>query len=632
MNVRPSSFLLLLVLSAALFGLPMARPAHAAELTVCPAGPPTCGYSTVQEAVDAAGSGDTIKVAEGIYTGVSSHGSHTQVVYINKRITIRGGYTTAFSEPPDPVVHATTLDAQGQGHVVYIPYVGNSALLTLDGLRLTGGYASEAVSGDDTGGGLRVDGTGGDRVVVRNCWISGNTAQGGGAGGIAVDFDRLELVDSTVISNSGTGLILWQSDSPVLTGNTIAGNSAGGGSILSTSYGNGLTIQGNDFTDNAGNGLYLNTIDSDGGHDIISGNTFAGNDRGLFADSIYGTILQIYGNTFYDNTNNNNCYTHWDIYGGGIRLQGGNAEVLNNAFTENYACYGGGISVGNGSGNAVLIQGNVFLSNSTGPGMGGAIHLEGDGNTTIVQGNLLSGNQAHDGGGLSIDVGAQPTVRRNVMAGNHVAGYGGALLCSSCTVTLEQNRITGNSAGTGGGLAFSWPAVLVPQTVSVLTNNLIADNSAATGSGVMITSSHLVLIHNTIAHNLGSAGVYLAQDLPTSAVLTNTILVSHSVGIQVTGGSASLEGTLWGDGAWANGTDWLGSGILTGTINLWGDPRFVDPAGGNYHIGQDSDALDGGDATGVLSDIDGDRRPNGAGPDIGADEWAWRGYLPLVEK
>jgi parallel beta-helix repeat protein/predicted outer membrane repeat protein len=590
-------------------------------------------YAALQAAVDAASSDDTILVAEGSYTGVSSHGSHVQVVYINKRITIRGGYTTAYAEPPDPVAHPTTLDAEGQGHVVYIPYLGSYAHLTLDGLRLTGGYASEAVSGDDTGGGIRADGTSGDMVTIQNCWIGDNTAEEGGAGGIAFDFTEIELVDSTVISNTGTGVILWQSDSPVLSGNTITGNSAGGVSILSAAYGDGLVIQGNAFIGNAGNGIYLSDIDSDGGNDIISSNTFDGNDRGLFANSIYGTILHIYGNTFHNNTNNNNCYAHWDIYGGGIRLQGGNAEVLNNTFTENYVCYGGGISVGNGGGNAVLIQGNTFLSNSA--SMGGAIHLEGDGNTADVQGNLISGNQAHDGGGLSIDVGAQPTVRRNVMTGNQVAGYGGALYCGSCTVTLEQNRITGNHAGTGGGLSFGWPAVAIPQTVSTLTNNLIADNSAATAGGVMVKGSRVALIHNTIARNLGGAGVHVVNDyFSAAAVLTNTILVSHSVGIQVASGSASLQGTLWGDGAWANGSDWVGT-VVTGTVNLWGDPLFVAPGSGDYHITAGSPARDWGVDAGVSRDIDGEGRPHPDTniPDIGADEYHLddlRVFLPLV--
>mgnify|MGYP002064416744 CR=1 FL=1 len=39
----------------------------------------------------------------------------------------------------------------------------------------------------------------------------------------------------------------------------------------------------------------------------------------------------------------------------------------------------------------------------------------------------------------------------------------------------------------------------------------------------------------------------------------------------------NFDGTLWGSGAWANDTDWAGDGTIdTGTVNLWGDPDFVD--------------------------------------------------------
>ena len=111
-------------------------------------------------------------------------------------------------------------------------------------------------------------------------------------------------------------------------------------------------------------------------------------------------------------------------------------------------------------------------------------------------------------------------------------------------------------------------------------------------------------------------------------VLTNTILVSHSVGIYVeSGNTARLEATLWGSGAWANGSDWGGDGsITTGTVNLWGDPAFVNPDAGDYHIGSGSAAVDASLDAGIGEDIDGDARPldgDGDGADefdIGADE------------
>ena len=51
-------------------------------------------YASIQAAVDALGfsSTDEIRVAQGTYTGVSARTGITQVVYLSRTVTIRGGY------------------------------------------------------------------------------------------------------------------------------------------------------------------------------------------------------------------------------------------------------------------------------------------------------------------------------------------------------------------------------------------------------------------------------------------------------------------------------------------------------------------------------------------------------------
>jgi hypothetical protein len=64
-------------------------------------------------------------------------------------------------------------------------------------------------------------------------------------------------------------------------------------------------------------------------------------------------------------------------------------------------------------------------------------------------------------------------------------------------------------------------------------------------------------------------------------------------------------------------------------LNLGGSPTFTatNPVSGNaqldatYHLQNGSDAIDAGVDAGVTDDIDGDVRPIGNGPDIGADEF-----------
>ena len=58
--------------------------------------------------------GEVIKVAAGTYDDINDYGGLAQIVYLEKSITIQGGYTPAFTEPPDPEANATTLDAGGK--------------------------------------------------------------------------------------------------------------------------------------------------------------------------------------------------------------------------------------------------------------------------------------------------------------------------------------------------------------------------------------------------------------------------------------------------------------------------------------------------------------------------------------
>lgn len=72
-----------------------------------------------------------------------------------------------------------------------------------------------------------------------------------------------------------------------------------------------------------------------------------------------------------------------------------------------------------------------------------------------------------------------------------------------------------------------------------------------------------------------------------------------------------------------------------GAANFCADPRFRHPAWGtigDYHLQADSPAIDAGIDIGITTDIDGDPRPWGPAPDIGADEFVpGRSiYLPLV--
>ena len=74
------------------------------------------------------------------------------------------------------------------------------------------------------------------------------------------------------------------------------------------------------------------------------------------------------------------------------------------------------------------------------------------------------------------------------------------------------------------------------------------------------------------------------------------------------------------------------NGTIVSTRGYAGEPDFVSPDAGDYHIGENSAAIDLGVDAGVTQDKDGLPRPQGAAPDLGAYEFTKRYtiYLPLV--
>jgi hypothetical protein len=81
-------------------------------------------------------------------------------------------------------------------------------------------------------------------------------------------------------------------------------------------------------------------------------------------------------------------------------------------------------------------------------------------------------------------------------------------------------------------------------------------------------------------------------------------------------------------------------GEIVSNDNLKTDPRFVNPASGDYRLGPGSQAIDAGLDVDVTVDLDGTDRPQDEGFDIGAYEFSGAAnsggdftvYLPQVVK
>lgn len=355
--------------------------------------------------------------------------------------------------------------------------------------------------------------------------------------------------------------------------------------------------------------------------------------------------------------------------GGGLYAITATVTLSKAQVFSNTAHHGGGAFFYNSPG--ATLRGNVIISNTT-DNLAAGLYFRNSPGAELTA-NTISNNFARGSGGMQnyggarFENSANVTLTHNIISGNHADNQCGGICFTSGShnATLVGNDIIGNSAGTpghvnsaGGGLSFitSKGANLIDNTITdnssntfggglylersdvTLTNNVIVDNritvnTSFTGSGSALYSagSSPRLLHTTLARNSGGdgSGVYVTDVFGSfsTVALTNTILVSHALGITVTAeNTATLNGVLW----YGNAANYGGSGTITATNPYTGDPAF---AADGYHLRPFSKAIDQGVDAGVIRDIDGQPRPYGAGYDLGADEyWPSRTsiYLPLI--
>jgi hypothetical protein len=216
---------------------------------------------------------------------------------------------------------------------------------------------------------------------------------------------------------------------------------------------------------------------------------------------------------------------------------------------------------------------------------------------SAFRGNSVTANQAWGAGAfVSTLDGAWARIEDNEFSGNRTEGreYSGAagldaIAGPGSAIEVAGNRIEGNRAGANPCCAVSLgtsrldpPGPGVPRVTA--ERNVVQDNEVGLGAQVDVS--------------VGSVGVLQLRD------------------------SVVAKGS--GDGIWTS-TDL--EGVFTETNNLAGvDPRFVDAAAADYHLGPASPAIDAGEnappgGLGPL-DIDHTARLQGARVDIGADEVA----------
>ncbi|MCE9613036.1 MAG: hypothetical protein K8T26_02085 [Lentisphaerae bacterium] len=178
---------------------------------------------------------------------------------------------------------------------------------------------------------------------------------------------------------------------------------------------------------------------------------------------------------------------------------------------------------------------------------------------------------------------------------HNVGRYGSAIGQWTATLTVENSLFVGNTNITfvnqGGAI---WTRAR-PCTATIVNCTFAENATAAT---------------------LGGAPQYnndLFKSASCALVIRNTILASGGPGRNYSPINAGANITY---------SDVLTNGVpYAGTGNILAEPLFMNAAGGDYRLQAGSPALNGGTAIGApQDDLDGTRRPQGPGMDMGAYE------------
>ncbi len=392
-------------------------------------------YSTIQAAINAASSGDTIQVAAGTYTENINVGT--------SNLTIQGAGADS-----------TTINGGSSGSVITVS--GALSGITIAAFTITAGFASD-------GGGVFIEQ--GATVSVSNCIVASNTASITG-GGIAVVNSTATISGCLIRANTaggGGGVWVYGSTATItdtiITGNTAdtSGGGLGVGSASTVTVTN-CTIISNTSTSVNGGGIYIiesstftiteSTIESNTANNT---NPSTGGGGGLYANASSVTLERCIVTS---NSANDTAGCLFSFHTGNFTVTVTNCSfVANTANSENYA-------------SALTFS------------------LEDGGTATVTAAvtNCTFATNTDINGGNILVVSLTPTFRNCIIAG--APGYGLIDVAATPLSTMINNNFNQN---TGGAYLYGFPGsgtVLTIDQINALSGcsgNIGVDNDFVGG-------------------------------------------------------------------------------------------------------------------------------------------------------
>lgn len=269
----------------------------------------------------------------------------------------------------------------------------------------------------------------------------------------------------------------------------------------------------------------------------------------------------------------------------------------------------------------------------------------------VLSGITLMGGHMAEGfsGGAVLNLTAG-TVTNCVLAGGWNYYNSSTLMSGGRIVdSVIRNASAGHGAQEASALTIS--GGLVDRCVITNNTTTAAIDGSTRGEAVCLNGATAILRNSLIAYNTGheAAGVRViaAQEFSNCTVVTNRARIKCA-GVRCDGRpQICVNHIVWGNVAPTTPDidDPLifayscGADLTVGTGNLAGDPRFVNPAGGDWHLSRDSVCIDAGSQTALgmersavkaARDLDGQPRFFGAQIDMGCYEPRVSGTLLIL--
>ncbi|HSH04470.1 MAG TPA: choice-of-anchor Q domain-containing protein, partial [Anaerolineae bacterium] len=370
--------------------------------------------SAITHIIDQSPPHTTIKVA-GHCQGVRYHANQYHTLYLDKSLTIQGGYTTTNWLNPNPNIHNTVIDAGQQGRVIHIE-AGN---VYLDGLTISGGHNPA----DTYGGGIWNQG----HLTVTNSLITNNHSINHYSehnstynGGAIHNLGYLNLNHSQITANQPHGV--WGQGYELIRHSLINNNTT-------TGLVNVELLEYSEVSYNQGNGLssYNITIAySYIHHNDGTGAIFFGSLSNLIKNSVLAYNLN-----------------------GGVSSSSSNTTIINSTIHHNEASqHGGGVTqcaivpydLINNSLRAEMHIINSTISHNSAAGSGGGVY-NCDGsrldNITYIDHSTIAYNSSPDTGGLYDEQFME--VQNSIIAHNSNGNCGGSYIHSTGYALVSDN-------------------------------------------------------------------------------------------------------------------------------------------------------------------------------------------------